>query len=96
MKTLPFLCLFAVLTSTAALADGKLDFQAADTTKSVLEKQSGQRVELRMKFGEKIAGKVEKVGDKAVHLSAITGQEFFDAVVTLDDVAAVLIRTGGK
>jgi hypothetical protein len=96
MKTLPILLLCSMLTCTAAFADGKLAFDAADTTKSVLEKQAGQKVELRMKSGEKIAGKVEKVGDKAVHLSAITGQEFFDAVVTLDDVAAVLIRTGGK
>ena len=38
----------------------------------------------------------EAVGDKAVHLSAVTGQELFDAVVLLEDVSAVLIRTGGK
>ena len=96
MKTLQLLSLVTLLTGTVAFADGKLDFQPTDTAKTVLDKQIGQKVELRLKSGEKLAGKVEKVGDKAVHLSAIAGQELFDAVVVLDDVAAVLVRTGGK
>jgi hypothetical protein len=96
MKTLRFLTLVLLLTGAFAFADGKLEFQATDTIKTVLDKQVGQKVEVRLKGGEKIAGKVEKVGDKAVHLSAIAGQELFDAVVVLDDVAAVLVRTGGK
>jgi hypothetical protein len=96
MKTLQLLSLVMLLTGTVAFADGKLDFQATDTVKTVLDKQVGQKVELRLKSGEKLAGKVEKVGDRAVHLSAIVGQELFDAVVVLDDVAAVLVRTGGK
>jgi membrane carboxypeptidase/penicillin-binding protein len=79
--------------SVAAFAQAKLDFQPADTIKTILDRQSGQRVELRLKSGEKLAGKVEKLGDKVVHLSAITGQEFFEAVVVLDDVTAVLVKT---
>lgn len=88
--------LLALLCSTfvsSAFAQGKVDFQAADTVKTVLERQAGQKVELRLTSGEKIAGKVEKVGVHSVHLSAITGQEFFDAVVTIEEVAAVLVRT---
>ncbi len=82
--------------AATALAEGKVGFAADDTAASVLKRQAGQRVELRLKSGEKIAGKVEAVGDKAVHLSALTGQDFFDAVVLLEDVSAVVIRTGGK
>lgn len=92
MKNLLFaiaLSIFAV----SAFAQGKVDFQTSDTIKTVLERQVGQKVELRIEGGEKIVGKVEKVGDKAVHLSSIAGQEFFDAVVALEEVSAVLIRT---
>ena len=96
MKTLQLFSLVMLLTGTVALAEGKLEFQPTDTVKTVLDKQVGQKVELRLKGGEKLAGKVEKVGDRTVHLSAIAGQELFDAVVVLEDVAAVLIRTGGK
>lgn len=96
MKTLRVLTLLFTFVFTAAFADDKIGFVPADTAATVLKRQVGQRVELRMKSGEKLGGKVEAVGDKAVHLSAITGQEFFDAVVILEDVSAVLVRTGGK
>ena len=90
MKTLRILTLLTTLTC-AAMADGKFD--AADTTASALKKQIGQRVELRMKSGEQIAGKLEAVGDKAAHVTALSGMELFEAVVSLDDISAVIFRS---
>jgi hypothetical protein len=87
------LALTLAFATTSAFAEDKLDFKPSDTVKSVLERLTGQRIELRMKSGEKLAGKVEKLGDKTLHLSAIAGQDFFDAVVVLDEVSAVLVRT---
>lgn len=92
MKNALLALLFTALVSTG-FAEGKVDFQTSDTVKTVLDRQAGQKVELRLNSGEKIAGKVEKVGEKTVHLSGITGQEFFDAVVVLEEVSAVLVRT---
>lgn len=77
-------------------AQSKIDLQAGDTILSILQKNIGQTVELRMKSGEKIGGKVEKVGDKLVHLSQLTGAEFFDAAVDTADIAAVAVRTKSK
>ena len=74
-------------------AQGKIDLQTSDTILGILQKNVGQVVELRMKSGEKLAGKVEKVGDKLVHLAALTGQEFYDAAVDTSDVSAVIVRT---
>lgn len=95
MKTLRILALITTLTA-AALADGGVGFEPADNAASVLKRHVGQSVELRLTSGDKLAGKVAAVGDKAVHLSALTGQEFYDAVVVLDDISAVVIRTGKK
>ena len=78
------------------LAQGKIDLQANDTILSVLQKNTGQTVELRMKSGEKVGGKVEKVGDKLVHLTQLTGADFFDAAVDMSDVAAVIVRAKSK
>lgn len=77
-------------------AQTKIDLQPSDTIVSILQRNTGQIVELRMKCGEKIGGKVEKVGDKLVHLSQLTGAEFFDAAVDTADVAAVIVRTKSK
>lgn len=72
---------------------GKIDLQTSDTVLGILQKNIGQVVELRMKSGEKIAGKLEKVGDKLVHLSQLTGAEFYDAAVDAGDISAVVVRT---
>jgi len=86
--------IFAVLCLTCLnlFAQGKIDLQSSDTVHTILEKNVGGVVELRMKSGEKIGGKVEKVGEKLVHLSQLTGAEFYDAAVDLDAISAVVVR----
>ena len=85
-----------VLACSGVLAQGKVDLQPSDTVLSILQKNIGLTVELRMKSGEKVGGKVEKVGDKLVHISQLTGAEFFDAAVDTAEVAAVIVRTKTK
>lgn len=85
-----FLLAFAC---TGLFAQGKIDLQPSDTIMSILEKNVGQTVEVRMKSGEKIGGKVEKVGDKLLHLSQLTAAEFFDGAVDISDISAVIVRT---
>jgi hypothetical protein len=94
MKRLSLLIGFIVALACSDLcAQGKIDLQTSDTLLGILQKNVGQVVELRMKSGEKIGGKLEKVGDKLVHLSQLTGAEFFDAAVDATDVSAVVVRT---
>ncbi|MEY2506990.1 MAG: hypothetical protein QOH01_1319 [Verrucomicrobiota bacterium] len=94
MKRFSLLIVFLVaLASSNLFGQGKIDLQTSDTILGILQKNIGQVVELRMKSGEKIAGKLEKVGDKLVHLSALTGAEFYDAAIDTADVSAVVVRT---
>ena len=88
-----FIVILFAFTCGSVFAQGKIDLQTSDTILGVLQKNIGQVVELRMKSGEKIAGKLEKVGDKLVHLSALTGAEFYEAAVEAEDVSAVVVRT---
>ena len=97
MKSLSLvLAITLAFVGSQVFAQSKIDLQPNDTIISVLQRNTGQTVELRMKSGEKIAGKVEKVGDKLVHLSQLTGAEFFDAAVDTADVAAVIVRARSK
>jgi hypothetical protein len=43
-----------------------------------------------------MGGKVAQVTDNVVHLSNLTGAEYFDAFVDMKDVSAVVVRVGGK
>ena len=92
MKTLRILALMTTLAATA-LADGKVGFTPADTVASVLTRQVGQRVELRMKSGEKLAGKVEAVGEKLSTSQASPDRNFLMPSWCCDQVSAVIIRT---
>ncbi|HEY3661721.1 MAG TPA: hypothetical protein VGL24_01045 [Chthoniobacterales bacterium] len=88
---LSFLTIVA-LAVPGAFAQSKLDLQPNDTLRSVLEHQVGKPVELRMKSGEKMGGKLEKVTDKLVHLSQLTDADFYDAAVEIESIAAVVVR----
>src|SRR5438874_12313371 len=97
MKCSSLLIAFVLAFAYSGLfAQGKIDLQTSDTILGILQKNVGQTVELRMKSGEKIGGKIEKVGDKLVHLSQLTGAEFFDAAVDAADISAVMVRTKSK
>ena len=95
-----FLLMFASLVfaafSSITFAQSKIELQPADTMRTVLEKHVGQPVDLRLKSGEKLGGKLEKVTEKLAHLSQLSGAEYFDGVVDLDEVAAVAVRTKAK
>ena len=96
MKAIYVALALAVSCNFSFGADGGLDIDGADNLRAVLDKQIGQVVEVRMKSGDKFSGKVASVGDKVLHLSQLAGQEFFDAVIDVKDVTAVIVRVRTK
>ena len=68
---------------------------SAQTITNILQESTGKTVELHLQGGDKIGGKVEQVTENVVHLSHLTGAEYFDAFVNVNDVSAVVIRSGG-
>ena len=92
---LPTCAIIAAFVSTA-FGQAKVELQQGDTMRTVLERHVGQAVDLRMKSGEKLGGKLEKVTDKLAHVSQLTGAEFFDGVIDIDAIAAVAVRTKTK
>ena len=81
---------------SAYAQDGKLEVRSADTVKSVLERHAGKRVSVVLNTGQELSGVVSSVGDKVVHLSELSGREFFDAVVSLEHVRAVVLRVRAR
>ena len=91
-EVLTSILMTVALLAPSAFAQSKLALQPNDTVRTVLERQVGKPVDLRMKSGEKIAGKLEKVTDKLVHISQLTDADFYDAAVEIDSIAAVVVR----
>jgi hypothetical protein len=77
-------------------AQDKAGLQPSATIPSILQGSAGKTVELHLNSGEKIGGKVQQVTDNVVHLSNLTGAEYFDGFINTKDISAVVIRTAGR
>ena len=92
-RLLAAMALIAMLALAMNAADeAKLSVGKSDTVRTVLSQQVGKKVTIKLDSGEELGGTVRSVGDKVVHLGELTGKEFYDAVVDLDEVAAVIVR----
>jgi hypothetical protein len=81
---------------TVSADESTVDLNSPDAIKSALEQQVGKRVKVKLESGHDLEGKVAKVGSQAVQLVELTGMEFFDATVKLDEIAAVIVRVRTK
>jgi len=82
--------------SCSVFAQEKTSLQPNTTVVSLLSGSAGKSVELHLKTGEKMGGKVAQVTDNVVHLSSLTGAEYFDAFVDAKDISAIVVRVGGR
>ena len=86
----------AAVACSSLLAQEKAAIQPNATVISILQGNAGKTVELHLRSGEKVGGKVGQVTDNIVYLSHLTGAEFYDAFVDVKDISAVVIRAGGR
>src|SRR5690348_1704684 len=83
--------LTGMVTTVMADEPTTVDLNSPDVLRSALEQQVGKRVKLKLESGQDVEGKVAKVGSHAVQLAELTGMEFFDATVKLEDITAVIV-----
>ena len=80
----------------SSFAQDKASLQSNATVVSLLQGSAGKSVELHLRSGEKMGGKIAQVTDNIVHLSNLTGAEYFDAFVDMKDISAVVVRVAGR
>lgn len=83
--------LIACALATAAHAE-PLAAGADDTIGKLLAAQTGKVVTLKLGCNEEITGKVKAVSGEVVHLSELSGKEFYDAAVATSSIHAVVVR----
>jgi hypothetical protein len=86
----------AAIACSSLPAQEKPAVQPNATVISILQGSAGKAVELHLRSGEKIGGRVGQVTDNIVYLSHLTGAEFLDAFVDVKDISAVVIRAAGR
>ena len=94
--SLIFMVILSAVICASSFAQDKASLQSNATVATLLQGSVGKSVELHLRSGEKMGGKVAQVTDNIVHLSNLTGAEYFDAFVDAKDISAVLVRVAGK
>lgn len=84
------------VTCASSLAQEKTALQPNATVVSLLQGSAGKSVELHLRSGEKMGGKVAQVTNNIAHLSSLTGAEYFDGFVEAKDISAVVVRVAGR
>lgn len=90
MVAIMLLCL-----APASMAGDAPEVRSSDTVSDVLKRNMGKRVELVLVSGDRLTGKIEKVTPGVIHISSLKGMDFYDAVLRVESVAAVIIRARG-
>jgi hypothetical protein len=94
--SLVIVIILAAVTCSNLLAEEKAALQPNGTVASLLQGSVGKSVELHLRSGEKMGGKIVQVTGNVVHLSNLSGAEYFDAFVDVKDISAVVVRVAGK
>jgi hypothetical protein len=52
----------------------------------------GKTIEIQFKSGGQMAGKLSEIGTQSILLKELRGKEYYDALIVIDDIAAVIFK----
>lgn len=65
----------------------------SDAIKRNLQARQGKVVTVTLKSGSEIGGIVASVGSSVLHLKELSGNEYYDAIISLDSIEAMTFRS---
>lgn len=87
------LCVVALQVGAATVVFAEAPVvKAGDTLQKVLEGYKGKRVTIRLQGGEELTGRVKFISRELLHLEALNSREFFDAVIDVSRIEALIMR----
>ena len=71
-----------------------MEIQASSTFQNFLKQAQSEKkgVTLHLRNGQTLAGPIGGVGDHNVLITGLTGKEFYDALIRIEDLCAIEIR----
>jgi len=90
MVSILLLCL--ALSQNLFAQEVKFELNKDYGIKEILTGYVGKRVAIRLDAGEELEGIVSSIGDHLVHISKLSKKDFYDALVRIERISAVIIR----
>lgn len=67
--------------------------KSGDTMAKQVSAQKGKKITVRLASGEELTGTVKESTPELVQLSELAGKEYFDAVIDVSKISAMMVRT---
>jgi len=91
-KLIAALCCVYFLAVPATTTAAGFKAKITDTLVSVLRSHKDERVTVRLDSGGTLTGVVRMVNINIVQLGELSGKEFYDTVIDINDIEAVVMR----
>ena len=93
MKFLNTTILFALVSVAQFSHADALSIKPGDTLQKQIAAQKGKKITVRLLAGEELTGIVRDVSNELLQLGELSGKEYFDAMIDLNKVTAILVKT---
>ena len=84
---------FLIAFQSTVAAQEKIELRQDIGIKEALIQFTGKRVSVTLDSGTAYEGILTKVGDHLIHISRLTGKEYFDALLRIEKISALVVRT---
>ncbi|NPU84439.1 MAG: hypothetical protein HPY65_08105 [Syntrophaceae bacterium] len=85
------LCPVAAQARSAVAVEGA-KFETAGSIRDNLKIYAGKNVVIHLRSGKTLQGSVKSIGDHLIHLEKLSGRDFYDALIRLEDITAFEAR----
>jgi len=92
IRFLMVVVLFCCVNWSQAAIAAELSIKSGDSIQKLLEEFKGKRVTVRMQGNDELTGKVRTVTKDLLHLGELAGRDFFDAIIEINRISAVIVR----
>lgn len=82
-----------IASQSIVAAQDKIELRQDIGIKEALIQFTGKRVSVTLDSGTAYEGILTKVGDHLVHISRLTGKEYFDALIRIEKISGLVVRT---
>jgi hypothetical protein len=79
----------AIAQKRSAAAVPGANFEVSFSMKENLKIYIGKDVLIHLRSGKTFEGYVKAVGDQFVHVEKLSGRDFYDALIRIDDISAI-------
>ena len=96
VRAIAFLVAMIVVTSliatTAFSEENVFQFGKDSSLQTSLLQFKGKTIEIQLKTGGQLTGKLSEIGTQSILLKELRGKEYYDALIVIDDITAVIFK----